>query len=107
MAGIITLTTDFGSRDAAGHLVGRVVHVDGFGNLITDIREGDLPGERLIIEVAGRRIERLSSSYAGGGGLAALIGSSGYLEIAAASADASRLLGVGVGAPVSLISPPA
>ena len=74
-----------------------IVHVDAFGNLVTDARVEDLPSPEMTIEVGGRRIQGLSHSYAEGGELLALIGSAGYLEVAARNASAARLLGLKVG----------
>ncbi|MFH1002534.1 MAG: SAM-dependent chlorinase/fluorinase [Chloroflexota bacterium] len=91
-------------RAADGSLVGQVRHVDRFGNLITSITTADLPpaGMPLAVEVAGRRITGLSRSYAGGGGLLAVIGSSGYLEVAFLEGSAADRLKAGVGDEVRL-----
>lgn len=83
-----------------GALVGRVVHIDAFGNLITDVRGADLASRRLTVEVAGRRIAGVRRSYAEGEGLTAIVGSSGYLEIALPGAHAAAELGVDLGEPV-------
>ncbi len=82
-----------------GALVGHVIHVDGFGNLITDIRDDDLPlaREAVIIDVGNRRILGLSRTYAEGEGLLALIGGSGYLEISVKEGNASTFLDAGIG----------
>ena len=52
----------------------------------------------------GRRIHRLALTYAetGIGELAVIVGSSGYLEIAANQTSAAVLLGYSAGAPVEL-----
>jgi len=86
-------------RAPDGALVGHIIHVDGFGNLITDIRDDDLPlvREAVIIDVGGRRILGLSRTYAEGGGLLALIGGSGYLEISVKEGNASTFLDAGIG----------
>ncbi|MFC1902613.1 S-adenosyl-l-methionine hydroxide adenosyltransferase family protein [Chloroflexota bacterium] len=82
-----------------GSLVGHVLHVDGFGNLITDIKGEDLPQTEwsVTIEVGGQRISGLSHTYAEGGGLLALIGSNGYLEIAVKEGSAHALLDAKIG----------
>jgi len=85
---------------APGSLRGEVLHIDAFGNLITNIRKDDLPEGALRVEIAGHSIEKLGRSYAAGRGLLALVGSSGYLEIAVKNKSAARLLGVKVGEPV-------
>jgi len=84
-----------------GGVEGAVVHVDRFGNLITSIRLEDLPGGRSVVEVAGRyTIDGLRGTYAEGTGLTALVGSSGYLEVALPGGSAGMATGLGVGAVV-------
>ena len=85
-------------RQEDGSLLGRVVHIDRFGNLVTDVRRADIPGQRLTVEVAGRRIPGLARTYAEARGLCAIIGSAGYLEIALPNGSAQRELGVEIGA---------
>ncbi len=87
---------------APGSLRGEVLHIDTFGNLITNIKEDDLPKGRLRVEIAGHSIERLGRTYAVGSGLLALVCSSGYLEIAVKNKSAARLLKVKVGEPVRI-----
>ncbi len=89
-------------RSADGRLQGEVLHVDRFGNLITNIREEDLTGDAITVEIGERRIDGLSSSYAEGGDLLAIVGSSGYLEIAMANGSAARTLATGRGATVAI-----
>ena len=83
-----------------GSLRGRVIHIDVFGNLVTDIRCEDLPTEGPTVEVAGRRIVGLSLTYQEDAEIVAVVGSSGYLEIAAPKASAAELLGAALGMPV-------
>jgi len=82
-----------------GSRLGHVIHIDGFGNLITNIRSGDLPLETqaVTIEVGNQLISGLSHTYAVKSGLLALIGSSGYLEIALKGGSASAFLNAEVG----------
>ncbi|MBL7125226.1 MAG: SAM-dependent chlorinase/fluorinase [Dehalococcoidales bacterium] len=82
-----------------GSVVGHVIHIDIFGNLITDIKSNDLPQARqaITIEVGNQLISGLSRTYAEGSGLLALIGSDGYLEIALKGGGASAFLDAGVG----------
>ncbi len=91
-----------------GSLVGHIIHIDSFGNLITDIESGDLPpAEQLAtIEVGNRLISRLSRTYAEGSGLLALIGSSGYLEVPLKGGNAASLLDAKVGDEVRLRQQP-
>jgi S-adenosylmethionine hydrolase len=57
-----------------------------------------------VIEMAGERIEGLSRTYSDrpAGSLIALLGSSGWLEVAVVNGDASRHLTAGPGATVWL-----
>ena len=82
------------SLDAGGTLVGRVLHIDRFGNLITNIKNSDVPGRDVLIEVADQSIEGLSSYYAQKNGIMAIPGSSGYLEIALRDGSARDYLGM-------------
>ena len=83
--------------DPKGDLIGHVLHIDYFGNVITDITSQDLPSGKFIIQVAGHKITSLSPSYEQAQGLLAIIGGSGHLEIAVRNGNAARLLGSKVG----------
>lgn len=85
-----------------GVLTGRVIHIDHFGNLITNIRRGDLPKGRLFVEVAGHIIEDVSQSYAEASELLAIIGSSGNLEVSLKKGSAARFLRAKIGNEVSI-----
>jgi hypothetical protein len=85
-------------------LVGEIVHVDRFGNLITNltavhVKEFQEVTKRFnpLILVAGYRIEGLVGSYQAGGAQAphALINSDGQLEIFLKEANAASLLQLG------------
>ncbi len=79
-------------------LEGQVVHVDHYGNLVTDIEAkllADTPGARF--ETGGESIPTISRSYAEGGELLAIIGSFGTLEVAARNASAEGRLGARIG----------
>ncbi|MBI3966139.1 MAG: SAM-dependent chlorinase/fluorinase [Chloroflexi bacterium] len=86
-----------------GIIVGHVLHVDRFGNAITNVR-GSQVAFRALIAVGGAQIDELSRSYADGAELLALIGSTGYLEIAVKNGSAAERLGLTVGSEV-LVSP--
>lgn len=90
--------------DASGNLIGHVLHIDHFGNLITDVTSQDLLSSEFWIEVAGRKIGSLSQSYEPAQELLALIGSSGRLEIAQKGGSAARLLGSKLGDKLCLVS---
>jgi S-adenosylmethionine hydrolase len=86
-------------RRPDGSLAGEVVHVDRFGNLITSL-PGRVVPEGATITVGGRRIHGLTPTFGAGQGLIAVIGSSGFVEVAVSSGSAADELGLGVGAPV-------
>ncbi|MBI4301873.1 MAG: SAM-dependent chlorinase/fluorinase [Chloroflexi bacterium] len=87
---------------AEGELIGHIIHIDHFGNLITDVKKEDIPWEGGAVEIKGRVIPGLSTIYAEGDQLVALIGSSGRLEIAAKGGNAARLLGTQLGDEIRL-----
>jgi hypothetical protein len=82
-----------------GSLVGHILHIDSFGNLITNIKSEDLPQakEAVTVKVGGQLISRLSRTYAEGEGLLALVGSSGYLEVSLKGGSACAMLKAKVG----------
>jgi S-adenosylmethionine hydrolase len=85
--------------------VGEVIFRDNFGNLITNVNASHLAdgtAEDWVVEIAGVRIEGLSRTYAERptGSLVALVGSSGWVEIAVVNGDAARHLTAGAGTTV-------
>jgi len=94
-----------------GALVGVVLHVDRFGNVVTNVTEEDLVragGAWTSVRVAGRTIDGVSRTYSEAKAeLVALIGSWGFLEIALRGGDASSALGIVRGDPVHLLPPDA
>jgi S-adenosyl-L-methionine hydrolase (adenosine-forming) len=100
----ITLRNFDPTADDAGY-VGEVIFRDTFGNLITNVNSAHLaghPGENWSAEIAGERIEGLSRTYGDKptGSLMALVGSSGWVEIAVVNGDAARQLTAGAGTTV-------
>jgi len=79
----------------------RVVHVDGFGNLITDAAAA---GEGASVWVGGRAIGPLRRTFAdvAPGELVAYVGSSGTVEVAVREGSAAAVLGVGRGAAIAV-----
>ncbi len=86
-----------------GSLAGVVIHVDRFGNLLTNIPAGRLPprARARVGPMPPQPIRRTYAEVAPGHPLA-LVGSHGYLEIAVREGSASEVLGVGRGAPVTV-----
>ncbi len=80
-----------------GALRGQVVHIDRFGNVVTDARVEDLPEGAFIVELAGQLVPGPVRTYAEATGLAALVGSSGYVEVALPTASAAEALGGDIG----------
>ncbi len=88
-------------KTTAGTLKGEIVYIDQFGNLITNVGEATLQTnlpqafEDISVSVAGSKTKGISGSYGDvkEGELVALIGSSGYLEIAANRGSAYKKLG--------------
>ncbi len=89
--------------------MGHIQHIDSFGNLISDIKVEDIllgkneKKTEMEIEVRGQKITGISRSYAEGKGFVAIIGSSGYLEIALKNGNASKKLEAKVGDGFTLI----
>ena len=82
---------------------GRIIYIDRFGNLVSNIRPRDPVGSDVYVEVEGTRIRGLSSSYASAEGLLAIVGSHGYLEIAVREGSAAERLRAKVGAQVKVM----
>jgi S-adenosylmethionine hydrolase len=85
---------------------GSVVAIDNFGNLITNIEAGPLNRLRKAEVLAGGRRIGLCRTYgeARPGEFLALVNSFGVLEIARAEGHAADGLGLGRGAPVTVVS---
>lgn len=89
-----------------GGLLGEVIHVDRFGNAVTNVRDPDMdaawPRGEWCVLTGGWHVEGLVGTYAEGpkGTPVALVGSSGHIEIAVNGGDASQLLGISPGDPV-------
>ncbi len=81
---------------AGEELVGEVIHVDRFGNLITNLSGGEM-GEAAV-EIGGIQAVR-ATTYADveRGRLVAYTGSAGYLEVAVRDGSAANLLSAGRG----------
>lgn len=96
---------------ADGTLAGKIMHIDHFGNCVTN-----LPSDRLLAPSATRsfclrvkqfKIRKVAGSYSEGvarPGMPFLIcGSAGFLEISVQSSSAARELRIKVGEPVLLV----
>jgi S-adenosyl-L-methionine hydrolase (adenosine-forming) len=88
---------------------GTVLRIDSFGNLMTNFRPEDVPAlaaadGKFTVRIGSVLITKLSPTFAQGatGEAIAVIGSSGYLEVAMNKANAARALGVARGAEVTV-----
>jgi S-adenosylmethionine hydrolase len=86
-----------------GTWLGEVLHIDRYGNLITNIQMQDTTSHLKVL-ASNTEIDRLSRTFSdvAPGQLLAYIGSSGYLEIAVREGSAAARLGIDVGAPVRI-----
>jgi S-adenosylmethionine hydrolase len=92
-------------------LRGVVLKVDRFGNLITNITPQDIPAlfqptpPPFKIVAGKREITEIHANYAEGGPneVFGILGSMGYLEIAANRAAAAQIVGAGKGSEVNVI----
>jgi len=98
-------------KPVAGGMKGVVLKVDRFGNLVTNITaqeapalfEGQTPAFK--VSVGKKEVTSLRTAYADAtpGEVFAIVGSMGYLEIAANRTSAAQAVGVGKGAEVTLM----
>lgn len=93
---------------APGSTAGEVVHVDRYGNLVTNLRAGPHGSAVRAARVGGVEVAGpVRRSYAeqdprAGGGLLLITGSTGLLEVAVRDGSARARLGAGRGAPVEV-----
>ncbi len=88
-------------------ITGEIIYIDGFGNLFTNLRQRDLtgqPSERLAVELAGRALDGLVTTYGavGAGEFACLWNSWGLLEISVNGGNARKQTGAKIGDRVTL-----
>ncbi|NOY70633.1 MAG: SAM-dependent chlorinase/fluorinase [Deltaproteobacteria bacterium] len=106
---IFLLPPDLPERTKSNGLAGRVVGVDSFGNLVTNISAdvflatfGNVPEKNVVIHLAGHIIKGISKTY----GMKAenvplaLFGSAGFLEISVNLGNAADYFKAGVGSDV-------
>jgi S-adenosylmethionine hydrolase len=94
-----------------GLLRGVVLHVDRFGNLVTNIDRRTLEkfttGQPFFIDAGGHAVLRIVDTYAeiGDDEVCALFGSTDHLELASRSTSAAARLQLGAGTPVTVRRP--
>ena len=85
------------SLQEGARIRGALIHIDRYGNLITDIPAADVP-DNARVSIAGRCIAGISQSYSERPGkLLAIIGSQWTLEVALGNGNAASDLGARVG----------
>jgi S-adenosylmethionine hydrolase len=109
VASLVTLPPDE-IRRVGTALFARVEVIDAFGNLITNVRDSDLPvRDRATVKISLGKHQVIGVKHCYSdeppGGVLALIGSSGRLEIAVNNGNAAQTLGVALGAEVCIESP--
>ncbi len=86
-----------------GTITGEVIHIDRFGNLITNVpkimMKGRVKPDEVIIEIGNTVIEGISKSYSQkeSGELLSVIGGTGFLEVSVNMGNAQQTTGVRVG----------
>jgi hypothetical protein len=81
---------------SAEHVVGLVVHIDRFGNLITNIPAAWMRAD-MVVEAGGHVIGQMRTTYADVrlGDVVAVIGSRGMLELSVRDGNAAVMLALG------------
>jgi S-adenosylmethionine hydrolase len=97
-------------RAGDGKIVGRVIHIDRFGNCVTNLTRRELSAKMITggasLRVKGKTINSFRKYFVeqtnNTSRVFAIWGSAGFLEIAVANASAAKLLKVEVGTPVTV-----
>ena len=96
-------------KEAEGVVKGVILRTDSFGNLITNLRQEDLPegvagGGAINIQVGTQAVSKFVETFAQGNGAEpfAYLGSSGFVEIGVNKGNAARTLGLNRGTAVVL-----
>lgn len=103
----LRLTFDQPSRTGKRVWTGSVLKIDRFGNIITNLHIDAFPEVNtrpFELNVGLQMVTRLALTFTEcePGELFAVVGSSGYLEVATKEGSAAKMLGCGAGAPVEL-----
>jgi S-adenosyl-L-methionine hydrolase (adenosine-forming) len=103
----LRLTFDQPTRTGKRAWTGAILKVDRFGNLITNLHIEAFPNIQarpFELNVGLQVVTRMALTFTDGspGDIFVLVGSSGYLEVAANQSSAAKALGVSAGSPVEL-----
>jgi S-adenosylmethionine hydrolase len=89
-----------------GKVRGRIIHIDRFGNCVTNIERSCLSGKELVsVMVKGKRVETVREFYGEAGADKkpfTIWGSAGFLEVAARDRSAAKVLGLKRGDEIAL-----
>jgi S-adenosylmethionine hydrolase len=91
-----------------GKLFGEILHIDTFGNLVSNIDEEELlqftKSQPFVVNVRRKTLHGLKNGYWEGkpGELIALLGSSGFLEISVREGRAQKMLKMKRGDPIEI-----
>jgi hypothetical protein len=104
-AGAIADLPGFAPAVGPDRVEGRVLHVDGFGNVVTNIVPADLPPrpEDWSIALGGESVGTWADAYGKvpDGAPLAYAGSVGFVEVAVRDGDAARRFRIAAGSPVA------
>lgn len=121
LSALVSLRSHQPVLQADGSWSGEILHIDRFGNLVTNFKERRYKGQgtrykvqgtapdkssirpdQVSVTAGGVRIQGLSRTFSdvGRGELVAYVGSSGHLEIAVRDGSAAARLGVRIGDPI-------
>ena len=102
IADYVRLTSLTAETSPNGRIKGRVIHIDRFGNCVTNITRNELSSEHInsgaTLRIKGKTIKSFRNYFAENSDrrqkVFAVWGSAGFLEIAVANASAAKLLKV-------------
>ncbi len=94
----ICLKTERPRKVSDRKIKAEITNIDRFGNLITNLEQTDLP-ESFTLEIGAKKIGKLQKIFAEAetGEVFMILGSAGFLEIAAFRASAANLLNAEIG----------
>jgi len=87
---------------------GQILHIDRFGNLVTNFHASDFPDLEALnvcVAIGPQQVSVVARNYdeCGPGELFLIVGSSGYVEVSLNQASAARAIGCETGAPAELM----
>lgn len=91
------------ARASKEQILGQVIHIDHYGNLICNIERKEFEflseGKSFLLQVGRYQLRQINKRYAesGGGDIFAVFNSIGMLEVGIYEGDASQLLGLDLG----------